>query len=263
MYAIRSYYGFKIAFRRLMMPFLFVSIAALTVALELSFNTAGSPFIKVVFSKESFAFAIQLFLKSMSVISVVSLGIAMISISEMTAFLRFFRVPELLIELLVMVHHSIQIIGHKTTKLYTAQKSRMAYNGQFKNGLTCFSLLVTSIFSSSLNQIQQQAIALDARCYNNKLVWVLPRKNIKSIQLVWLTIGRITSYNVCYTKLLRSSGSASCRPDRRNPSAGSANLSRTNTVASIASRTRSGERRRRSSAVAGPGSCSTAASCAY
>ncbi len=182
-------FSFKIAFRRLMMPFLFVSIAALTVALELSFNTAGSPFIKVVFSKESFAFAIQLFLKSMSVISVVSLGIAMISISEMTAFLRFFRVPELLIELLVMVHHSIQIIGHKTTKLYTAQKSRMAYNGQFKNGLTCFSLLVTSIFSSSLNQIQQQAIALDARCYNNKLVWVLPRKNIKSIQLVWLTIG--------------------------------------------------------------------------
>lgn len=127
--------------------------------------------------------AIAVFCRSLALYTVIVPGMLTCSISEISELFRKLRVPELFIELFILSYKFIGNLLFSTQSIYTAQKCRLAYQGNGKK-LHHFSMLFSAVFRQAIGQANQLNDAVLARNANDGLRFTRKRKEFSLQQLV-------------------------------------------------------------------------------
>ncbi len=116
-------------------------------------------------TEESIETAISVLLRSTASLSVLSFLIMTTSIPEFITALSKLRIPKFIVEMLMLIYRTIQILFEEISKLDTAASSRLGYHG-FRNMVRTASLLAFSAFMKSLKRSEIMEEALESRCYS-------------------------------------------------------------------------------------------------
>jgi energy-coupling factor transporter transmembrane protein EcfT len=175
--------SFKQIFRLYAYPVLFLFIGCLTIAVSFRENMDYPLFSNphVGFSKSDLALAINIFFRSMAVLSIVLFGILTFSISEIATLMHSIRVPGLFIELFILTYKFIFNLASATKNMYTAQKLRLAY--QKPGDVRSFSMLMAATFRRAFDQSTNLSIAIDTRLGTGSFHFVSQRKQFEMHQL--------------------------------------------------------------------------------
>ena len=103
-------------------------------------------------------------LGGMSAMCFIALTTPMTSI--FTAF-RQYRIPEIIIELMMIIHRTIFILMDQVVQIYTAQVMRLGYS-TIKESIHSCASLCGAAFIASWNAGEDLVQAMDARCYSGK-----------------------------------------------------------------------------------------------
>ena len=103
-------------------------------------------------------------LGGMSAMCFIALTTPMTSI--FTAF-RQYRIPEIIIELMMIIHRTIFILMDQVVQIYTAQVMRLGYS-TIKESIHSCASLCGAAFIASWNAGEDLMRAMDARCYSGK-----------------------------------------------------------------------------------------------
>lgn len=79
------------------------------------------------------------------------------------------RIPEVVIDLAMMIYRSIFILMNQLVQTYQAQVMRLGY-GSFRESIQSFAILCGSVFIASWDAGEDFIRAMDARCYDGKFV---------------------------------------------------------------------------------------------
>jgi cobalt/nickel transport system permease protein len=85
------------------------------------------------------------------------------------AVLRQCRIPEIIIELMMIIYRTIFILMDQVVQIYTAQVMRLGYS-TVKESIHSCATLCGAAFIASWNAGEDLVQAMDARCYNGKFV---------------------------------------------------------------------------------------------
>ncbi|HQA03633.1 MAG TPA: energy-coupling factor transporter transmembrane component T [Thermodesulfovibrio thiophilus] len=150
--------SFKSFIKRVTEP---VFIGCVVVAIK-----SGLPF---HFYIDGFFLGIQIFLKIMASVSVVSLFFYFTSFYEILHGLKFLKIPSTFIEILFLTARFIFILQDEAERIYNAQKQRLGYTGFWKM-IKSVSILSASLISNALRHAEQSFIAMRQRGYEGEMV---------------------------------------------------------------------------------------------
>jgi len=146
---------------------------------NLSITTEGVELALLLFSRT---------LGGMSALFFLALTTPMI---EIFSILKSFGLPELLIELSMLIYRYIFLLLDEATMIHNAQTIRMGYSG-LRSSLKSFSMLSSILFLRAWEQGERLMIAMDSRCYNGRLEVmgdkVPPNRRITAAILSYLTV---------------------------------------------------------------------------
>jgi len=122
----------------------------------------------MVVREDALSLAILTFSRTLACFS--ALGFLSLStpISEILNKLDCIKVPNIFIEIALLMYTVIFVFFDQVKKMTNAQKTRMGYNG-VKNSYRSLGLLAANLFFRSLDKSEQLQNALDSRGYNGKL----------------------------------------------------------------------------------------------
>ncbi|MBP8791716.1 MAG: hypothetical protein KBE41_01105 [Lutibacter sp.] len=165
-----------------LLPGAFIFIGCFTLLLSINFSGNLKNFISI--DKETYPLAIAIFFRSYAIVSVVYFWLLTNTISEIAALMYRCKIPNLFVELFVLVYKFIHLLMHTTKAMLTAQKCRMGYTSTRKNSINSFAYLFGAVFKKSMQQTEQLELAMDARLGNNSYVFVKPLQNFKMNELL-------------------------------------------------------------------------------
>jgi len=87
---------------------------------------------------------------------------------EIFSILKSFGLPELLMELSMLIYRYIFLLLDEATMIHNAQTMRMENSG-LRSSLKSFSMLSSVLFLRAWEQGERLMIAMDSRCYNGRL----------------------------------------------------------------------------------------------
>ena len=115
-----------------------------------------------------------LFFRSFSAILVLYALVLNTSVNDMLAVLRRLRVPDVLLDVMVLVYRNIFIFSDTATSIYTSQKSRLGYQN-IKTSLHSTAQLGGRLYVLGSMRADHLYRSMESRCYNGKL-YSLPRE---------------------------------------------------------------------------------------
>jgi len=117
---------------------------------------------------DSILFCVLLFLKTTGAVVCLYFVSLNTPMNGFFYFLRKIRFPKLFLDILELMYRQIFVIGAEASQIYVAQSSRMGYEG-FKNSVTSFSELLTSVFLRSFRRVERMGYALESRGFDGEL----------------------------------------------------------------------------------------------
>lgn len=149
------------------------------------------------FYTDGFLQGIQIFLKIIASVSMVSLFFYFTAFHEILYGLKFLRIPTTFIELLFLTGRFILILQTEAERIYNAQKQRLGYTG-FGKALKSMGTLSASLISNALKHSQQSFTAMRQRGYDGEIV-IKGKKNfalsslvpcyiLPLLMILWLTV---------------------------------------------------------------------------
>lgn len=87
---------------------------------------------------------------------------------ELFSILRLLRVPDILVELSMMIYRYIFVVLGEATRMWHAQRMRLGYSG-FRCALNSFSLLAGNLFIRAWDRGERLYVSMSSRCYNGRL----------------------------------------------------------------------------------------------
>lgn len=102
------------------------------------------------------------------------------------------RIPEAVIDLVMMIYRSIFILMNQLVQTYQAQVMRLGY-GSFRESIRSFAILCGSVFIASWEAGEDFIRAMDARCYSGKFVVLGENRPIEAVPALALAAFLITS----------------------------------------------------------------------
>ncbi len=148
-------------------PILFLIFSCITIAIDI--NTDRSSFI--VINKEGTFLATEVFIRSITIISIVFFWMLTNTISEISNLLRYMKVHPLFVDLFVLTYRFIIILSNITVTMFTAQKCRIAYTKN-SNRYKALSYLFSRVFNRSLQVADITYKSMDSRLYNSKILYL-------------------------------------------------------------------------------------------
>ncbi|MDD1753122.1 MAG: CbiQ family ECF transporter T component, partial [Methanotrichaceae archaeon] len=110
---------------------------------------------------------------------------------EIFSILKSFGLPELLMELSMLIYRYIFLLLDEATMIHNAQTMRMGNSG-LRSSLKSFSMLSSVLFLRAWEQGERLMIAMDSRCYNGRLEVmddkVPPSKKVTAAILSYLVV---------------------------------------------------------------------------
>lgn len=107
-------------------------------------------------------------------------------ITDIIYVLRKVRVPEVILDLMVLVYRNIFILSDTAQSIYVSQKSRLGFRN-FKTTLKSTGLMAGSVFVLSGMRAEQMYRSMESRGYNGKLN-TLPAEWKMNKSFFWSTV---------------------------------------------------------------------------
>ena len=154
------------------MPFLFAAMSVFTIVLvsgggEVFWRWNPLPWLMLSVTRESINqgfFVFCRFLGAMSAMIFISLTTPM---TDLFVAMRRCRVPQVVLDLAMMIYRTIFIIMDQLVQTYRAQQMRLGYSS-FRESIRSFAVLCGSVFIASWDAGDDLVRAMDARCYQGK-----------------------------------------------------------------------------------------------
>ena len=152
------------------LPLLFLLLSTVTIVININSN------FKFHVSQQSIQTGVEVFCKSIAIISIVYLWMATNTISEITLLMHKMRVPGFIIEIFVLTYKFINALISITQLMVIAQRCRLAYSFTKRNNRAA-SYLFAGVFVKSMIMVNQTTIAMNSRLCNNSFVFMQEPKN--------------------------------------------------------------------------------------
>ncbi|WP_227006122.1 cobalt ECF transporter T component CbiQ [Marinifilum sp. N1E240] len=179
--------------RLLMLPFGFILLGSISIALSLHANPEISLFcwegtsICIGVEEEGLQNAIALFCKAMAAVMALNYLILSCPLSEINDIGRKLRIPLILRELFVLTYRYIALLFGFTTQVHIAQRNRLGYASKRKS-IASISMLFSSVFVKSLQYSQRNFEALQSRGYTGEFYFNEQSKPVRLNQLIVLIL---------------------------------------------------------------------------
>jgi cobalt/nickel transport system permease protein len=194
--------SFKLYFRLLMIPAIFIIISIITIIVKINAPETGNIFTVSILSVTAGADMMslktggQLFLKSFASVSCFYFLILSTPVADFEYILKTLRFPLFFREMFMMVYRFIFIVTGMSTTIYISQKARLGYttlNRSFKS----FGALASGVFINSLVFGKKSYNALLARGYDGELKIIDMRYKISPVNCLV-----ILAVELCFAALL-------------------------------------------------------------
>ncbi|MCX6686197.1 MAG: energy-coupling factor transporter transmembrane component T, partial [Methanoregula sp.] len=96
--------------------------------------------------------------------------------------LRQCRIPEVVIDLAMIIYRTIFIIVDQVKQIYNAQVMRLGYS-TFRESIHSFASMCGAVFIASWNAGEDLIRAMDARCYDGKFALLGETRPVERIPL--------------------------------------------------------------------------------
>lgn len=166
--------SYKVFVKLLLLPVGFLLIGSVTIMIN-QFPTGTSILVGAKIGSHLYGISYDSLLKGLS-ISFKSLGAVSCMyffslntpMNDLFNLLRKTKLPVLIIELMELMYRFIFIIWEEGQRVYTAQSSRLGYEG-FKNKITSSAELISTIFLRAFRRVDRINTSLESRGYDGSL----------------------------------------------------------------------------------------------
>lgn len=124
--------------------------------------------------------------RSAAMVSALFFMILSTSVSQIIHVMRKCRIPQIFVELIISVYHSIFVILSVAGNMYTSQCSRLGYTG-WNNRRKTFSILISRVFILSVKKAEDQWNCVNSRNYEQGFYFLpLPYRSSWQIWAGWV-----------------------------------------------------------------------------
>lgn len=156
----------------LTIPIGFLLISTITILVSISSQDVyiysvkiGSKFIGI--TDESILQSINTIIRVFASLSTTFFLALTTSLNNLIVVFKKLKLPNIIIELLVLIYRFIFIFLEESKEIFMAQEIRFGYNG-FKNSIRSTSLLIQSLFLRVFLKHKDMVISLDCKLYNGE-----------------------------------------------------------------------------------------------
>jgi cobalt/nickel transport system permease protein len=112
---------------------------------------------------------------------------------DMLELFRRWRVPVILVDIMVVVYRFIFVLLESLDRMYRAQDSRLGYHTSYFRTMNSAALLGSRLFIDAFQRSRRLQIALDSRGYDGGDLRVLPSTYQTDRKIMWATIAVVIS----------------------------------------------------------------------
>ena len=105
---------------------------------------------------------------------------------DMLELFRRWRVPVILIDIMVIIYRFIFVLLDSLDRMHTAQRSRLGYHTTYMRSMNNAALLGSRLFIDAFQRSRHLQIALDSRGYDGGDLRVLPAHYTTDRRLLWI-----------------------------------------------------------------------------
>ena len=117
---------------------------------------------------------------------------------DMLELFRRWRVPVILVDIMVVIYRFIFVLLDSLNRMYMAQDSRLGYNTSYFRAMNSAALLGSRLFIDAFQRSRRLQIALDSRGYDGGDLRVLPSTYRSDRKIVWAGIAVVISMVVVW-----------------------------------------------------------------
>jgi cobalt/nickel transport system permease protein len=188
----------KFYFHLMLVPFSFLVLGLISIVLGIIKDPAEAIISLNVFNydigitKQGLSQAKLLFFRSFGTISCLYFLALTTPIVDIASVLRKMKLPEIYIELMILIYRVIFILISIIGRTYNAQAARLGFSS-IKNQYRSLAYLVSSLFVHAYSKTNNLFVALESRCYTGTLnvlekEYVLNKKHLIYIILLDLSL---------------------------------------------------------------------------
>jgi cobalt/nickel transport system permease protein len=104
---------------------------------------------------------------------------------DMLELFRRWRVPTILVDIMVIIYRFIFVLLESLERMYMAQDSRLGYHTSYFRAMNSAALLGSRLFIDAFQRSQRLQIALESRGYNGGDLQVLPSYYLSDRKIIW------------------------------------------------------------------------------
>lgn len=181
----------KTYFRLMLFPLVFLGMSLLPILINIGVGGSNTllyvPFFKttVGITYNSLVKAGLLFMRSMALVSCLYFISLTTPILDIIAMLKKLKVPNILLDLMLLIYRQLFVIMSTAERIYVAQNTRLGY-ATFTSGLNSLGRLVSCLIIQSFSDAEKLYTALVSRGYEGELRVLEPRYqlSIKNLTLI-------------------------------------------------------------------------------
>lgn len=184
--------NFKKYVSLLKIPFIFMILASITVAISISHYPYGQynlnfHFFYIYTTNESILDMFYLILKAFGAVSSMYMITLSTPASEIICVLKKIHVPEIIIELMNMIYRFIFILMDSQGRMKNAAESRLGYS-TFKAALHSFGNSLSNLLIVSLKKADSYYMAAESRCYDGTMHFIEEDKRVTSLNIILFSV---------------------------------------------------------------------------
>ena len=166
--------GLSTIIKLMFIPLGFLLIGVITIALQIGdqnlsyiyyIDIAGKYF---GVTQTSLEMAFQTLTVSLSAVSCLYFLALTTPMVELIYVLQIFRIPEIIIELMVIIYRFIFVFINTAFSIYYAQQSRYGYSS-FKKSINSFAILIGNLWGKAFFKSQNLLVSLESRGFEGNL----------------------------------------------------------------------------------------------
>lgn len=190
---LRAGIPWQVYLKLMALPFSFLVVSVVTIALSISRNpafgiygiTVGEMTLGV--TAQSLLVASQLLLKSLSSVSCLYFLSLTTPMLEIISVLKKLRVPALFLELMSLIYRFIFVLLETANRMFTTQSSRCGYV-TVKRAYFSLGQLISNLFIKSYHRSWLLFTALESRCYNGELKVLDPPYSVSKKNILYIVV---------------------------------------------------------------------------
>ena len=128
-------------------------------------------FVMLNYYREGGRVAVETILRSLAGLSSLYFLILTTPMSEMFSILKSLKVPEIFVEISMMVYRFIFIFLEEMDTMVTAAGSRLGFSN-FRAHIRTFGMLGSMLFIKTMQKGEKVQIAMESRCYDGKMPYL-------------------------------------------------------------------------------------------